>query len=221
MQSVADDVYLLDGFPRYAVNVYLVGDVLIDAGTRLDKGRILRQLNGRAVTAHAITHAHPDHQGASHAVCERLSIPLWAPEGDADAVEAGDLTEMCPKNPVTRLMNGVAAGPAHPVAQRLREADHVAGFTVINTPGHSPGHIAYWRESDRVLILGDVLFGMNPATMASSLHEPPGLFTVNPSQNRDSARKLAPLRPAIICFGHGKPWRDTDAFTRFIEKLPG
>ncbi len=53
-----------------------VGDVLIDSGTRLDQGRVLRDLQGRDVNAHALTHAHFDHYGSSHAVCEQLGVPM-------------------------------------------------------------------------------------------------------------------------------------------------
>jgi hydroxyacylglutathione hydrolase len=85
MQQIADDVHVLDGFPPNAINVYLIGEVLIDSGTRFDRGRILRQLEGRTVRAHALTHAHPDHQGSSHAICAALNIPFWVSEGDAAA----------------------------------------------------------------------------------------------------------------------------------------
>ena len=63
MISKAPDLTLLPGFPKYAINVYLMGDVLVDAGIRSDSKRILRQLQGHSVTAHALTHVHPDHQG--------------------------------------------------------------------------------------------------------------------------------------------------------------
>ncbi len=83
MKQLIDDVYILEGFPPYAINVYLLGEVLVDAGTRFAAKRILRRLRGRTVSTHALTHAHPDHQGSSHAICESLGIPLWC--GDADA----------------------------------------------------------------------------------------------------------------------------------------
>src|SRR3954470_8915501 len=89
MRLVADDVYLLNGFPQNAINVYLVGDVLIDAGTVLAAHRVLRQIETREVSAHALTHAHPDHFGSSHRVCTERDIPLWAPAGDSEAVENG------------------------------------------------------------------------------------------------------------------------------------
>lgn len=219
MIKIARDLYLLDGTPRYAINVYLMGDVLVDAGTKLARRRILRQLRGRTVTAHALTHAHPDHQGSSKYVCEALSIPLWCGHGDADAMESGDFSTTIPNNWNTRVQGRLWSGPPHPVARRLLEGDEVAGFRVLDAPGHSPGQVAYWRESDRVLILGDVLNGMNLLTMAPGLHEPPRIFTVNPAQNRDSARKLAELEPAIVCFGHGPPWRDARGFQDFAARL--
>ncbi len=51
MKRLADDLYILDGFPPYAINVYLMGDVLVDAASRHATRRILRQLNGRTVAA--------------------------------------------------------------------------------------------------------------------------------------------------------------------------
>src|SRR3954468_12123792 len=75
--------------PRDAVNAYLIGDVLVDAGTPGMGKKLPQKLAGRTVTAHAITHAHQDHVGGSKAVCEALGIELWAPERDADAAESG------------------------------------------------------------------------------------------------------------------------------------
>jgi hydroxyacylglutathione hydrolase len=219
VKRLADDLYLLSGFPPNAVNIYLAGDVLIDAGTRYDARRIFRQIEGRAVTAHALTHGHPDHQGASRAVCDRLGIPLWSGEGDADAVESGNLLASMPRSAMSRLANRIFAGPACPVARRLREGDEVAGYVVLDVPGHSPGHVAFWRESDRTLILGDVLAGMNLMTGWPGLHEPPSFFTPDPARNRASARKLAALEPALVLFGHGPPCRDAGKFVEFVAKL--
>src|SRR5262245_44915729 len=133
MKLVRDDVYLLDAFPANVFNVYYVGDVLVDAGTRYAKGRILRQLEGLSVSAHALTHAHPDHQGASHVICETLSIPFFVGAGDAAAAESGDLSAAMPHGRMADVARNMFAGPGHPVAQRLKEGDVVAGFTVIET----------------------------------------------------------------------------------------
>jgi hydroxyacylglutathione hydrolase len=221
LKKLADDLYLLDGFPPYGINVYLVGDVLIDAATRHGARRILRQLKGWTVTAHALTHAHPDHQGASHEVCEKLGIPLWCGANDADAMEDGQIMARQPKHPTNTLFGAIMPGPAHPVARRLKEGDEVAGFKVLDVPGHSAGHVAYWRESDRALVLGDVLTNMDVLTGLPGLHQPYSFFTPDPARNRDSARKLAALEPALVCFGHGRPLRDPAKLRDFVERLPG
>jgi glyoxylase-like metal-dependent hydrolase (beta-lactamase superfamily II) len=51
------------------------------------------------------------------------------------------------------------------------------------------------------------------------MREPFAAFTPDPALNRRSARRLAALRPAIICFGHGAPLRDPDAFVAFVGSL--
>jgi hydroxyacylglutathione hydrolase len=211
MRTLALDVHQLGGRPPNAINVYLVGDVLVDAGTPSARRRILRELGAREVAAHVVTHAHPDHFGASHAVCEQLGLPLWTGEHDADAVATGR-----PMLVPSRLGSLLARGPmppAHPVARRLREGDTVgAGFSVLDAPGHTPGHIALWREGDRTLIAGDVFFNL------PRLGPPPRFLTVDPDANRASMQRLAELRPALVLFGHGPPLRDPDALARVAAR---
>src|SRR3954465_9095868 len=196
MRLVADDVYLLRGFPKEAINVYLVGEVLIDAGTVLAARRILRQIETREVTAHALTHAHPDHFGSSHRICEELGIPLWAPAGDAADVEAGRVT------PGSKFAGLLPSPPGHPVEKRLREGDEVAGFTVLDTPGHSPGHISFWREADRTLICGDVFWNIR-----NNLSKPADPVTADPPRNKESMERLNAPRPSLPLFGQGPPRR--------------
>jgi hydroxyacylglutathione hydrolase len=221
VKQLADGVRLLHGWPPNAINVYLVDDVLIDAATRRGERRIMRQLSGHKLSAHALTHAHPDHQGSSHAICERLRIPLWCGQGDVPAMESidGVYNSRAPTL-VNRLQRRFWTGPPHPVARALVEGDEVAGFTVLEVPGHSRGHVAYWRESDRVLILGDVLDNLNVMTGLPGLHEPPAMLTPDPARNRVSARRLAALRPLLACFGHGAPLRDPGRLADFVARLP-
>ncbi|MDW5598343.1 MBL fold metallo-hydrolase [Conexibacter stalactiti] len=220
MKQLADGLWQLRGFPPNGINVYVAGEVLIDAATRRAGGRILRQLEGTPISAHALTHAHPDHQGASHEVCTTLGIPLWCGEADADAMESGRITEEQPSHPVNRLIDLFWTGPPHPVARRLREGDEVAGFTVLDVPGHSPGHVAYWREADRVLIAGDVMNNMNVDTGLPGLREPKLRFTPDPVVNRASIRRLAALEPELVLFGHGAPLRDPAKLSAFAARLP-
>jgi len=222
VKQLADRVHLLSGFPPNGINIYLVEDVLIDAGTRHSGRRIFRQLADRDVTAHALTHAHPDHQGASHEVCERFGIPYWVPEGDVAAAEDPSLIgERQPDHPVAQFFAKTMTGPAHPVDRRLGEGDEVAGFRVLDTPGHSAGHVSYWRESDRVLILGDVLNNMDVLTGIPGLRLPKTFLTPDPDRNRESAERLGALEPKLVLFGHGAPLRDTRKFVDFCAALPG
>lgn len=219
MKALADDLWLLDGLPPYAINVYLLGDVLVDAATRRAGGRILRALDGRKLNAHLVTHAHPDHQGASHEVCTTLGIPLWCGVLDAPAIEDGRIGDRQPRHPLNRLIERVWAGPPHPVARRLHEGDEVHGFQVLDTPGHSAGHISLWRESDRTLICGDVFTNIDTLTGIPGLHEPKPYFTPDPARNRQSMRRLAALEPALVCFGHGRPLRDPAKLAAFTAGL--
>jgi glyoxylase-like metal-dependent hydrolase (beta-lactamase superfamily II) len=221
VRELAPGLWQLRGFPPNGINVYLMGDVLVDAATRRAGRRILKQLRGRSVTAHALTHAHPDHQGASREICTKLGIPFWVGERDAEAAEDPRIIEQRQADVrINRVINRFWTGPGHPVDRRLNEGDEVAGFTVLEVPGHSEGHVAFWRESDRVLVLGDVLNNMDVLTGRPGLREPKWFFTPDPARNRESIRKLAALRPSLACFGHGAPLRDPDALAEFAAGLP-
>lgn len=216
MQQIASDVWQLTGWPREMINAYLVGDVLIDALTRWDRGWLLRQLAGRTVSLVALTHCHPDHQGAAHAVCEHFGIPLACHAADAPAMDGGE--SMQPRNGGLRLSRWVFAGPPHAVSRVLNEGDVVAGFRVFHLPGHTPGHVVFFRETDRLAIVGDVLANIHFLTGRPGLREPPPFFCSDPDENRRSIRKLAELQPATICFGHGPPLRSLPALEQFAAR---
>jgi hydroxyacylglutathione hydrolase len=222
VKRLAEGVWQLKGalpIPN-AINTYLVEDVLIDAGARFETKKILRQLRGRELSAHALTHVHPDHQGASRAVCLEFGVPFWVPEGDVAAAEDPELLkELQPAHPLSQFFVRVMKGPGHAVDRPLREGDVVAGFEVLFTPGHSAGHVSYWRESDRVLILGDVLNNMDVVTGIPGLREPKPYLTPDPETNRASAKRLGELEPALVLFGHGAPLRDTGRFVEFCARL--
>ena len=223
MKQVAEGVWHLNTvrMPN-AVNAYLIGDVLIDAGGRRSGKLILGQLEGHDVSAHAITHAHPDHQGASDEVCTKLGVPYWVPATDVDAAEDPSLIrQRQPDHPVARFYDRIFTGPGRKVDRPLSEGDEVGGFKVIDTPGHTAGHVVFWREGDGVLVVGDVLNNMNIWTGIPGLHEPKPYLTPDPAENRRSAKKLGPLEPKLVVFGHGPPLRDTRKFVDFVGALPG
>ncbi len=217
MRQVAAGVWLLRGFPPHMFNVYLMDDVLVDAATRWARGRILRQLRARPPRLVALTHCHPDHQGAAHVVCRQFNVPLACHELDVPAMEGR--APMTPANWIVQLGVRVWAGPAAPVTRVLHDGDEVAGFRVIHTPGHTPGHVLFFRDADRVAVAGDVLANINFLTWQPGLREPPPFFCDNAAQNRDSVRKLAALRPSVVCFGHGPPLYRTELLEKLVERM--
>jgi glyoxylase-like metal-dependent hydrolase (beta-lactamase superfamily II) len=217
MQTIASKVHQLDGFPPNVVNMFLVEDVLIDTGSRWDARRIFRQLKGRSLSLVALTHVHPDHQGSAHRVCEAWGVPLACAEADAAAMEGR--APMQPHTPMIRVVDALFTGATHPVGQILHEEDVVAGFKVIATPGHSPGHVSFFRESDGVLIAGDALRNLDYATGRAKLDLPPPFFSVDMAQARESAKKVLALQPAVIVFGHGAPLRDRAQMDALLKRL--
>ncbi len=101
----------------------------------------------------------------------------------------------------------------------LAEGDRVGSFEVLDVPGHSAGHVAFWRESDRVLVAGDVLNSAHPFTGIPGLRLPYDFFTPDPETNRRSAKRLGELEPSLLLVGHGPPVRDTQKFVDFCAGL--
>jgi glyoxylase-like metal-dependent hydrolase (beta-lactamase superfamily II) len=218
MRKVAGDVWQLCGFPPNVINAYRVGEVLIDAATRWARGRILAELHRRPVRLVALTHCHPDHQGAARAVCERFGVPLACHEADVPFMEGRE--PMVPRIGLVRFAQRFWAGPPYPVTRVLHDGDVVAGLRVIHSPGHTPGHIFYLREADRLVIAGDVLANIHFLTGKVGLRVPPRAFSTDPARNRESIRLLAALQPSIVCFGHGPPLYDPSILDEFVRRLP-
>jgi glyoxylase-like metal-dependent hydrolase (beta-lactamase superfamily II) len=90
----------------------------------------------------------------------------------------------------------------------------------IHTPGHSPGHVSLFRDSDRTLIAGDAFVTTKQESLLAAitqrpeLHGPPAYYTTDWDKARDSVRRLAALRPAAIATGHGRPLAGADATER-------
>ncbi len=178
----------------------------MDTGIKPSAGKIVEMLEGRSISAIALTHAHGDHAGAMKRLAARFGVAVWCGAADREAAETGRLV-LSPKLNRPRLTtvgNAAAGFDGTPVARTLAEGDSLtAGFTVLDTPGHSPGHISFWRERDRTLICGDVFFNMHVLTTIPGLRQPPDLFTPDPAKNRESERRLAALEPGTVGFGHG------------------
>ncbi|MBR9919732.1 MAG: MBL fold metallo-hydrolase [Bacteroidetes bacterium] len=221
MKEIAPKVYHIPLMPRNSINVYLAEGFLFDAGIKSSKKKLIRKLGNTSLHTHVLTHAHADHQGSSSAVCQHFNIPLWCSEQEKAFAESGDVTRQYPdpNHLISRLQRRFWSGEGHPVSKTLKEGDKLGNFTVIETPGHSQGHLSFFRENDGLLIVGDVATNMNLLTTFAGLHEPPAIFTLDKETNRNSLRKLAALKPKILCFGHGPVLVNDGKFERFVAKL--
>lgn len=221
MKEVAKDVYHLPLLPRNSVNCYIIEGILIDSGIKGAQKKLTKALRNTSLTAHVLTHAHADHQGCTKAICETFNLPLYCHEKEVARAESGFATKDYPSNKhfIARLQQAYWAGKGHPVNGILKENDQIGNFSVIETPGHSAGHLSFFRPKDGVLILGDVATNMHLLTTRTGLHLPPNIFTSNQRENIQSLVKLAKLHPRIICFGHG-PVLDNQnkTFEAFVSK---
>jgi hydroxyacylglutathione hydrolase len=217
LHELAPGLALARGGPARTLNVYLLGTVVLDSGVRWSRRRHRQRPGRQPGLAAGQPHAHFDHAGCSAWLCRTLDVPLWCGAGDAAAIASGRVDSH--GSPlVNRLQRTLAPVAAHPVGRTLREGDVVAGFEVLEVPGHSPGALAFWRERDRVLVCGDVLanFGLHPTRPRLVLA--PAALSWDDQQNRRSAGRLAELRPRLACFGHGFAVSDPGRFAAAVQQ---
>ncbi|HAY3550349.1 MBL fold metallo-hydrolase [Elizabethkingia meningoseptica] len=221
LRQIAPEVFQISLMPRNSINSYIIEGVLVDSGIRSSYNTVKKTLQKIPVYQHVLTHAHPDHQGCSDQICAEFDIPLLCHSDEVFRTETGMVTNDYPTSQhwVAKLQQKYWAGQGHKVDRTIVENDRIGNFQVIETPGHSAGHISLFRERDGVLILGDAATNMNLLTTAVGLRLPPNMFTSDQQCNIKSLQKLAELNPAIICFGHGPIMQNKDRkFEQFVAK---
>lgn len=207
-----------------AGRVYVIEDsdglTLIDTGIMLAAARILKQLRAAGfqpgdVKRILITHAHPDHAGG----LPKLKAETGA-EVMASALEKPVLLGEVPiLRPEKRLRPPAVRLKPAPVDRVLEDGEMIlevmGGLQALHTPGHAPGHLAFWNPGRRILFCGDVIFNM------TGMGLPWAIFTVDMAENKRSIRRLASLEPEVVCFGHGNPLMHNTAVVlrAFAEKV--
>jgi glyoxylase-like metal-dependent hydrolase (beta-lactamase superfamily II) len=180
-----------------------------------------------------LTHGHFDHVSAAKDLAEGWNIPIYAhplefpyltgqKEYPKPNLGAGGglmtlLSPMYPRGPINvgnRLIGLVETEDATDTdaVAKLRDLPELPGWQVIHTPGHTPGHVSFFRPSDRTLLVGDAFCTTKPESFFEAavaqhpeLHGPPSYFTSDWDAARASVQRLALLNPAILAPGHGKP----------------
>jgi len=216
LERVADGVWLLRGGVPRTMNVYFLEDegggvTLFDAG--------IRQMTNAVATAAGplggvnrvvLGHADVDHRGAAAG----LGAPVFCHPAERAAAEEGepqrdyhriDLLRIPSRWVYPKLLEYWNSGPVE-IAGTVEEGDDVNGFRVVHLPGHAPGLIALFRESDRLALTTDAFYVVDADT--SRPQDPaPALdaFNQDTAQARESIRKLAALDPAVCWPGHLGP----------------
>jgi glyoxylase-like metal-dependent hydrolase (beta-lactamase superfamily II) len=170
-----------------------------------------------------LTHGHFDHVSAARDLADEWNVPIYA-----HPLEFPYLTGQ-KKYPAPNVGAGGGAmsllSPLYPrgpvdLGERLRELPMsdsselpvLPRWTVVHTPGHTAGHVSFFREEDRCLIVGDAFCTTKPESFFEAalaqrpeLHGPPAYFTSDWSAARQSVRRLGSLEPTVVAPGHGQP----------------
>ena len=221
MEKVADGVWLLRGDARKAMNIYFLEDgdgvVQFDAGTKamVKKARAAGEELG-GVKRIVLGHAHADHRGTAPS----LDAPVYCHPDEVTHAEAEgalwsylDLSQLpVPARWIYPALLRRWDDGAVKIDGTVSEGDDVAGFRVIHFPGHAPGQIGLWRESDRLALVSDVIYLIDSTRLGKRL--PKGEASVphpawgwDHGKAKESVRKLAALEPALVCSGHDEPLR--------------
>lgn len=217
-ERVADGVWIVrGGFPQKVMNVYLLEDegglTLFDAGiSDMTVALVACAARLGGIKRIVLGHADADHRGAAPS----LDAPVYCHPADRQAAESPetfrpywDLSKLAPHG---RLLLGrllpIWDGGAVQIEGTVQEGEQIAGFKVIDLPGHAPGLIGLYRESDRLALVSDLIYTLDPQTgVKGRARLPHPAFDIDLEQARASIRKLAAISPSVVWSGHTDPVR--------------
>jgi glyoxylase-like metal-dependent hydrolase (beta-lactamase superfamily II)/predicted ester cyclase len=214
-ERVADGVWVVrGGLPTKTMNVYLIeedgGVALFDAGIRaMTDGLAALCARRGGITRIILGHGHADHRGAAAGLgapvyCHPAEVEVATGDGGESTFDFSRLSQPT-RFLIPRMLRWWDGGPVE-IAGTVSEDEEVLGFRVVPTPGHSPGQIALFRESDRLALTTDTFYTLDPETTRKG---PPRLphaaFTPDVEAARASIRRIAELEPAAAWPGHADP----------------
>jgi hydroxyacylglutathione hydrolase len=219
MEQIADGVWLVRGGVPRVMNVYLIEDeggmTMFDAGIKgMEKHLAQAAAPYGGIKRIVLGHGHADHRGSAALLASAEGIEVFCHESEvADAEGDGGLhyfhIETLSFPPARFLMPKMLkswdGGPVK-ISGSLNEGDSIAGFDVVHLPGHAPGLIGLWRESDGVALVSDTFYTLDPQTGRKGAPRVPlGAFNLDTEMAKASIRKLSALDPKIAWPGHAGP----------------
>lgn len=224
------------------VNACIVGSanewVLVDTGLENSDEYILKSVDqhlgkGSRPKAIILTHGHFDHVGSVIRLAEQWDVPVYAhkfelpfitgkkdyPQGDA-TVDEGLVAKMSPAFPHRSINLGHRAVtlPADGSVPGMQ------GWKWVHTPGHTDGHVSFFRESDKTIIVGDAFTTTKQESFTSVLtqHEqikgPPAYLTTDWEAAKKSVEFITELKPELAILSHGLPMKG-DKLTKHLDIL--
>lgn len=215
-ERIAEGVWIVrGGFPMKTMNVYLIedeGGVTVFDGGISDMTHAVSAAGARlgGIRRVVLGHADADHRG----VAPGLGAPVFCHAADRGAAQSSsslrhyfDLSKLAPHG---RVLLGkllpIWDGGAVEVAGTVEEGDEIAGFRVLHLPGHAPGLIGLYRDSDRLALVSDCFYTLDPQTgLKGAARVPHPAFNIDTEQARDSIRRLAAMEPSVAWAGHADP----------------
>ena len=226
-----------------AGNIYFVQSasswVLIDTATAGQDRRIREAAEtlfgvGARPAAILLTHVHPDHSGSALELARAWECTVYLHPDEIELAIARNLATVARyANPLDRwlilpLLRLFPRWWIEAMMERESLTEVVQTFepeaappglpewTSITTPGHSPGHTAFFRRNDRALIAGDALLTVDAGSIGGVLSwilrpnkllvcEPPWYTNWDRNQAMAAARAVVHLQPQVLATGHGRP----------------
>lgn len=224
-QAIAPGVYCLSG---KAVNLFVLDDAesgvtLVDTGMPGATNRVLTLLRvmGRTpqdVKHILITHADLDHVGSLRGLVKATGASVYASAQTAHYLQKRRSPPhlKMPYKAITAMLDllFMRANTVDHTVTGDQVLDIAGGIRVIETSGHTPDHVSYFWERERMLFVGDLLRNVNGLALTSPS------VTWDMEQARTSARKIPALDPAVMCFGHGDTWTAEDDPDWITHLLP-
>lgn len=216
-ERIADGVWLVrGGYPMRSMNVFLLEDdgggvTLFDAGIRA----MVEPIRAAAAPLGGIArvvlgHGHSDHRATASAfgvpvLCHPSEVDDAEGDGGAHYMDLGKLS--APARWVMGTLIGSYDGPPPRIGGTVSEGDRIAGFEVIELPGHAPGLIGLWRPEDRLALISDAIYltDMEAFGRPAPPQVPHPATTWDIARARASIRKLAALGPEVVWPGHLGP----------------